>query len=187
MSNFICLCGLLSKLDQGCNDRTVLAARWLQREIMGSCKVLQLILAQARRLKLKILATVTGNAQQRGSNPGYWFSSETHKTMGETFPIYCKVGQEIFACMSSVSPNIKVWQVQYDTNNRNCELNFQAKLSTELTEIKFVVLNMYLSLHSTLHLRGHLRAMQIQTSILMYHFIIWKYNPIAYHTGISHV
>lgn len=112
MSNFICLCGLLSKLDQGCNDKPVLAAHWLQKEITGSCKVLQLILAQGCCLKLKILATVTRNAQQRGSNPGYWFSFEMHKTMGETFPNYCEVGQEIFACMSNISPNIRVCQVR---------------------------------------------------------------------------
>ena len=97
--------------------------------------------------------------------------------MGETFLIYCKVGQEIFVRMSSVSPTVRVWKVRYDTNNCNCELNFQAKLSTDLNETRlcgseFAVLNVYLSLHSTLHLRGHLRAIQIQISILMYHFII---------------
>lgn len=71
MSNFICLCGLLLKLDRGCNDKPVLDAHQLQREVIGSCKVLQLVMAQARHLKLKILATVTGNEQQRGNTLGF--------------------------------------------------------------------------------------------------------------------
>jgi len=71
MSNFICFCGLLLRLDLGCNDKPALGAHPLQREVIGSCKVLQLIVARACHLKLKILAAVTGNQQQRGSNLGF--------------------------------------------------------------------------------------------------------------------
>lgn len=71
MSHFICLCGLLPKLDLGCNDKPVLFAQQLQREVIGRCKVLQVIMARARHLKLKVLATLTGNEQQRGNNLGF--------------------------------------------------------------------------------------------------------------------
>ena len=71
MTNFICLCGLLLKLDLGCNDKPVLDACQLQRQVIGSCKVLQLLMAWACHWKLKILATVTGNGQQRDNNLGF--------------------------------------------------------------------------------------------------------------------
>lgn len=94
---------------------------------------------------------------------------------GKLFQSTAKWDRKIFVHMSSVSPTVRIRKVRYDTNNYNCELNFQAKLSTELTETRLcgsesAVLNVYLNLHSTLHLRGHLRAIQIQTSISIYHF-----------------
>lgn len=74
--------------------------------------------------------------------------------------------------MSSVFSTVRVWEVRCDTNHCKCELNFQAQLSSQLTETRLygtelATLNMHLSLHSTLHLRGHLRAIQIQTSMYL--------------------